>query len=127
MPSMQNVVIARPRWLWGDKLNLVILLVFQVLAVIVLVSVPILADNWLKIHDDISLNERWIYFYIPYFLGLVFLTSSIWVFIQRRNDVVGQVYSLFGTATAIGLFCLFDAYTSQRLLTFWVVATALSG
>ncbi len=127
MPSIQNVVITRHRLLWGDKINLVILLVFQVLGVIVLVSVPILADNWLKIHTDLSLNERWVYLYLPYFLGLVFLFSSIWVFGQRRNDVVGQVYSLFGTATAIGLFCLFDAYTSQRLLTIWVVSTALSG
>ena len=127
MPSMQNVVISRPRLLWGDKLYLVILLILQVLAIIVLISVPILADNWLNIHTDLSLNDRWIYFYLPYLLGLVFLTSSIWVFSQRRDDFVGQVYSLFGTATAIGLFCLFDAYTSQRLLSFWVVAAALSG
>ncbi|MBE9475104.1 MAG: hypothetical protein IMY85_09460, partial [Chloroflexi bacterium] len=73
MPSIQNVVITRHRLLWGDKINLVILLVFQVLGVIVLVSVPILADNWLKIHTDLSLNERWVYLYLPYFLGLVFL------------------------------------------------------
>jgi signal transduction histidine kinase len=73
------------------------------------------------------LNERWIYFYFPYFLGLVFFASSIWVFSQRRDDVVAQVYSFFGTATAISLFCLFDAYSSQRLLTIWIVSTALTG
>lgn len=127
MPNMQSLVIARPRLLWGDKVNLIILLVFQVLAIIVLVSVPIFADRWLEIQPDISFYDRWIYLYLPYCLGLVFFASSIWVFSQRRNDVVGQVYSFFGTVTAIGLFCLFDAYTSQRLLTIWIVSTALSG
>jgi hypothetical protein len=39
MPSMQNVMITRPRLLWGERLNLIILLVFQVLAVVVFVSV----------------------------------------------------------------------------------------
>jgi signal transduction histidine kinase len=127
MPNLQNVVIARPRLLWGDKLNLVILLIFQVLAVIVLATTPFLAQNWLGSYPEITVTERWIYFYIPYVLGLVFLASSVWVISQRRHDPVGQVYSLFSTAAAIGLFSLFDAYTSQRLLTFWIVTTALSG
>jgi signal transduction histidine kinase len=127
MPNLQNVVIARPRLLWGDKLNLVILLIFQVMAVIVLATTPFLAQNWLERYPEFSATERWVYFYIPYILGIVFLVSSVWVISQRRHDPVGQVYSLFSTAAAIGLFSLFDAYTSQRLLTFWIVATALSG
>jgi signal transduction histidine kinase len=127
MQNLQNVVIARPRLLWGEKLNLVILLVFQVLAVIVLISAPFLAQNWLDIYPGFSTKELWIYFYLPFILGFVFLVSSIWVISQRKFDSVGQVYSLFATATAIGLFSLFDAYTSQRLLTFWIIATALSG
>ncbi len=127
MPSMQSVVIARPRLLWGDKFNLIVLLVFQVLTIILMVSVPILADSWLETHPSTSLNERWIYFYIPYFLGFVFFASSIWVFSQSRDDLVAQVYSFFASATAIGLFCLFDTFSSQRLITIWIVSTALSG
>ncbi len=127
MPNLQNVVIARPRLLWGDKVNLIILLIFQVLAVIVLATTPFLAQNWLERYPEFSNSELWVYFYIPYILGLVFLISSVWVISQRRYDSVGQVYSLFTTSAAIGLFSLFDAYTSQRLLTFWIITTALSG
>ena len=127
MPNLQNVVIARPRLLWGDKLNLVILLIFQVVAVIILVTTPFLTQNWLERYPEFSGTERWVYLYMPYILGMVFLVSSVWVISQRRYDSVGQVYSLFTTATAIALFSLFDAYTSQRLLTFWIVTTALSG
>jgi len=124
---MQNAVITRPRLQWGDKINLVVLLVFQVLAVIVLISVPFLTENWPDREPQFSDSNRWLYFYIPYLLGLIFLTSSIWVFSRRRNDAIGQIYSLFATATAISLFCLFDAYTTQRLLSIWAISVALSG
>lgn len=127
MQNLQNMVISRPRLLRGEKLNLVILLVFQVLAVVVLISAPLLAQNLLDNYPGISTRQLWIYFYTPFILGIVFLASSIWVISQRKYDLVGQVYSLFATTTAIGLFSLFDAHTSQRLLTFWIIATALSG
>ncbi len=127
MPNLQNVVLARPRLQWGDTLSLLILLVFQVLAVVVLLSVPFLAQDWLDRYPDFSIFELRNYFYIPSILGIVFLVSGVWVISQRKYDSVGQVYSLYATATAIGLFSLFDAYTSQRLLIFWIVATALSG
>ncbi|MCJ7535139.1 MAG: GAF domain-containing protein [Anaerolineales bacterium] len=120
-------MIARPRQQWGDKINLGILIGFQVLAVVVLISVPFLMENWLQGEPQFSASSRWLYFYIPYLLGLIFITSSIWVFSQRRTDAIGQIYSLFATATAISLFCLFDAYTTQRLLSIWVVSVALSG
>jgi hypothetical protein len=51
----------------------------------------------------------------------------MWVFAQRRNDGIGQVFSLFATTAAISLFCLFDAYTSQRLTALWVLSVALAG
>jgi signal transduction histidine kinase/uncharacterized protein YigA (DUF484 family) len=124
---MQNVMITRPRLLWGERLNLIILLVFQVLAVVVFVSVPFLANRWLQAYSGFSVFERRVYFYLPYFLGLIFLICSMWVFAQRRNDGIGQVFSLFATTAAIGLFCLFDAYTSQRLTALWVLSVALAG
>jgi len=89
MPSMQNVMDTRPRLLWGERLNLIMLLVFQVLAVVVFVSVPFLANRWLLAYSDFSVFERRVYFYLPYFLGLIFLICSIWVFAQRRNDGIG--------------------------------------
>ena len=124
---MQNVMVTRPRLLWGERLNLIMLLVFQVLAVVVFVSVPFLANRWLLDYSGFSVFERRVYFYLPYFLGLIFLICSMWVFAQRRNDGIGQIFSLFATTTAIGLFCLFDAYTSQRLTALWVLSVALAG
>jgi signal transduction histidine kinase len=124
---MQNVMIARPRLLWGDKINLGILLVFQVIAVVVLASVPLMAETWLTSAPIFSTFQRWVYFYIPYFSGLVFLICSVWVFNQRRDDAVGQVFSLFASTAAIGLFCLFDVYTSQKLTALWVFSIALCG
>ena len=61
MPSMQNAVIARPRLQWGDKINLVVLLVFQVLAVIVLISVPFFIENWGDGETQFSDSNRWLY------------------------------------------------------------------
>ena len=124
---MQNVVHARPRLQWGDKINLVVLFIFQVIAVIVLISVPFLMEYWVEAGNQYSNSNRWLYFYAPYMLGLIFFASSVWVFSQRRTDAIGQVYSLFATATAISLFCLFDVYTNQRLFSLWVVSVALSG
>jgi len=124
---MQNVVIARPRLQMGDKINQVILLILQVMAVIVLISVPFFMEIWLDGEAQVSDSSRWLRFYTPYILGLFFLTSSVWVFSRRRNDAVGQTYSLFATATSISLFCLFDAYTTQRLLNIWVISVAISG
>jgi signal transduction histidine kinase len=124
---MQNVINTRPRLLRGDNLNLIILLVFQVLAVVVFLSAPLLANRWLQDYSRFSIFERGMYFYLPYFLGLIFLICSLWVFARRRNDGIGQVYSLFTTTTAIGLFCLFDAYTSQRLTALWVLSVAIAG
>ncbi len=124
---MQNVMVTRPRLLWGERLNLITLLVFQVLAVVVFVSAPFLANRWLLDYSDFSVFERRVYFYLPYILGLIFLICSMWVFAQRRNDGIGQIFSLFATTTAIGLFCLFDAYTSQRLTALWVLSVAMAG
>lgn len=127
MPSMPDLVLTRPRWQLGGKTNLVILFIFQVLAVVVLMSAPFLMGNLLDDGSQSSISNRWLYFYAPYVLGAIFLASSLWVFSQRKNDAVGQVYSLFATATAISLFCLFDLYTSQRLFSLWVVSVAISG
>lgn len=127
MPDTQNVVIARPHLQWGDKLNLVILLSFQVLAVVVLLCIPFLANNWVASGYQLAVSASWSYLLIPTFLGLIFLASSVLVFSRRRNDAVGQTYSLFSTSTAISLFCLFDAYTSQHLILIWMVSGALAG
>lgn len=124
---MQNVMPSRPRLLWGDRINLFILMVFQVLAVIILVSVPLLINGWLQDYPEFSLGDRWTFLYLPYLLGFAYLISGIWVFSLRRNDSVGQVFSLLSTSVAIGLFCLFPVVSTQRLIALWSFSISLSG
>ena len=66
MPSMQNVVLTRPRFQWGDKINQLILLVLQVLAVIVMISIPFFMDIWLDGEPQVSDSNRWLRFYIQF-------------------------------------------------------------
>ena len=67
------------------------------------------------------------FLYIPYFIGLVYLLCSIWVFSLRRNDAAGRAFVLFSTSVAIGLGTLFDLYTTHRFTHLWTLALALSG
>jgi signal transduction histidine kinase len=124
---MQNAVLAPIRLQWGDKFNLVVSLIFQVLAIVVLISFPFSIDGWPASGSQLFAANRWLFLYVPYFLGLIFLASSIWVLSQRKDEAAGQTYSLFAALTAVSLFCLFDVITSQRLLSIWMVAVSLSG
>ncbi len=124
---MQNVVLAPPRLQWGDKVNLLIVAIFQVTAIAVLISVPFLIDDWGAGESITSSIDRWLFLYIPYLLGLIFLASSIWVFSQRRDDAAGRTYALFAALISINLFCLSDVVTTRRLLSIWIVTGSLSG
>ncbi len=73
------------------------------------------------------LSDRIAFFFLPYFIALVYMISSLWVYILRRWDVTGQVFSFFATSVAISLASLFDIYTTHRLTSLWTVAVALSG
>lgn len=67
------------------------------------------------------------YLYFPFFIGLVYLISSIWVYGLRRNDVAGRAFVLFSTSVGLALGTLFDLYTTQRLVYLWTLALALGG
>ncbi|HNB51523.1 MAG TPA: GAF domain-containing protein, partial [Anaerolineales bacterium] len=67
------------------------------------------------------------FLYVPYFTGLIYLLSSIWVFTLRRNDAAGRAFVMFATSVAIALGTLFDLYTTQRFVYFWTFALGLSG
>jgi signal transduction histidine kinase len=74
-----------------------------------------------------SFTDQIAFLYIPYFIGLVYLLCSIWVFSLRRNDAAGRAFVMFSTSIAITLGTLFDLYTTQRFLYIWALALALSG
>lgn len=73
------------------------------------------------------LADQIAYLFVPYFIGLVYLISSIWVFGMRRNDVAGRAFVMFATSVALTLGTLFDLYTSQSFVYIWTLALALSG
>ncbi|NJN43636.1 MAG: PDZ domain-containing protein [Anaerolineae bacterium] len=64
---------------------------------------------------------------IPYFIGLVYLVCSLWVFSLRRNDPAGRAFVMFATSIAITLGTLFDLYTTHQFVYLWTIALAFSG
>lgn len=67
------------------------------------------------------------YLYIPYLIGLVYLVTSLWVFLARYKDTIGQIFAIFTTSVAITLVTLFDLLTTHRLTYLWVLSLALAG
>lgn len=65
--------------------------------------------------------------FTPYFIGLVYLICSIWVYSLRRNDAAGRAFVMFSTSVALTLGTLFDLYTTHRLTPIWTLALAFSG
>jgi signal transduction histidine kinase len=77
--------------------------------------------------QQLSPADRYAYFYIPEFLGVIFLISSLWIFGLRRTDPAGRAFSVFTSSLAIGTCSLFDLYTSHQLTHLWTLAVALIG
>lgn len=72
-------------------------------------------------------SDRMRFLYIPYLIGLVYLITSLWVFLARHKDIIGQIFAIFTTSVAIALGTLFDLLTTHRLTYLWVLAIAWSG
>ena len=66
-------------------------------------------------------------FYVPYFIGLVYLLCSLWVFNARRKEPTGRAFVMFASSAAIGLGASFDIYTTNQLTLVWTAAVALAG
>ncbi|RPI31692.1 MAG: GAF domain-containing protein, partial [Chloroflexota bacterium] len=71
--------------------------------------------------------DRIAYFFIPYLIGLIYLISSLWVFIMRYKDSAGRVFSVFTTSVAIALATLMDVFTTHQFTYLWTLCLALCG
>jgi signal transduction histidine kinase len=73
----------------------------------------------LENHDVRLINfpgsDRFIFLYIPYLIGLIYLSCGLWVFSVRFADRVGKIFTLFTSLTSIGIISLFDQFTTYRL------------
>ena len=72
-------------------------------------------------------KDRWAYFYFPYFIGVVYLISGLWVFTVRRNLTTGRSFAVFSVSTAVAVASIFDLYTTHRLIYLWTLAVPLAG
>ncbi len=73
------------------------------------------------------LADRIAFFYLPYFLGLVYLISGLWVFLVRRYSVDGRAFSVTAASIAIFLGGLFDLYTTHTFTVLWSAAVPTIG
>ena len=67
------------------------------------------------------------FFVLPYVLGLIYLGIGAWVFLARRRQHAGQVFTMLCAMVALGLGLLFDVYTTHRLPRVWITAVSLIG
>lgn len=66
------------------------------------------------------------YFWLPYIIGLIYLSSGIWVFSTRRFDRAVQAFAMFTASVAVLLFAFFDLLTTQVLIPVWIFALGIA-
>ncbi len=74
--------------------------------------------------QQLSLSDTVTLLYIPYFIALIYLLSSVWVFGLRRQDATGRSFSIFTISVALSMVTLFDLYTTHRLTYLWTLGLA---
>lgn len=68
-----------------------------------------------------------LYFILPYGLGVIYLGIGVWVFLARWREPAGQAFALLCATVAIGLGLLFDLYTTHWFPRVWITAVSLLG
>ena len=90
-----------------------------------------LTDGSVKAFDlnltQLTFSDQMQFFAIPYFVGLVYLVVSLWIFGMRRSETAARAFSFFATSVAVAVGTLFDLYTTHRLTYLWVFAIPMVG
>lgn len=71
--------------------------------------------------------DRFTFFYLPFFIGLILLGSGVWFFLMRRNSPSGRAFSIFMASVAVCTAGLFDLYTTHGFVWLWYLALAFCG
>ena len=77
--------------------------------------------------SNFSFSDMAFYFFIPFFVGLVFLITSWWIFGLRRTETSGRAFTIFASSAALGASGLFNVYTTHQFLYLWALAIPLIG
>lgn len=64
---------------------------------------------------------------IPYLVGIVILTSGLWILILRRTDTYGLSFSVFAASLAISIAGNFDCLTTNQLTYIRIINLGIAG
>jgi hypothetical protein len=92
----------------------------------------ILPDGTLELFPSVELgqmqkNDFFGLFWLPYFIGLVYLGIGIWIYMARGAERPGRALAFFSGNVAIVTGLLFDVLTSHNVVPLWVVSLAMLG
>jgi hypothetical protein len=92
----------------------------------------ILPDGSLELFPDIELGQfppedLFQLFWLPYFIGLVYLAIGIWIYLARGSERPGRALAFFCGNIAIVTGLLFDALTSHNAIVLWITSLAMLG
>jgi signal transduction histidine kinase len=65
------------------------------------------------------LPDQMAFFVTPYLIGVFYLGAALWVFRMRGNETAGRAFAVFCAVVALTLGCVFDFYTTHRLVGVW--------
>ena len=68
-----------------------------------------------------------IYFVAPYFVGLVYIGISLWIFSLRRSNTSSRAFSILTASMGLYIAGLFDIFTTNVLVTLWTINLMMIG
>ena len=76
---------------------------------------------------DFSFEDRYVYFYLPFFVAIVFLLCSFWLLFSKKDTYNSRIFSFALASIAVVLGGAFDLYTTQRLVLVWLLEVVFMG
>src|ERR1035437_4456061 len=105
----------QPWQLWLPQMLVFLYLLF---ALILFVLVPVMASEQMNVS---SRN----YFFIPFFVGVVYLASALWIFFIRGTKSGVRTYTIFAASVTLVCAGFYDLNYTQQLSNFWIMALTL--
>jgi len=87
-------------------------------------------DEHITLHVTLrsfTLRDLFVYFIVPYGIGLSYLALGLYVFWQRRGQVSGRIFALFCATAAVIIGGAFDLWTTHVLMWAWMLAIPAGG
>ncbi len=106
----------QPWQLWLPQMLVFLYLLF---ALILFVLTPVSAITQM----NVTVGK---YFFIPFFVGVVYLGSAFWIFFARGTKSGVRSYTVFSVSVALVFAGFFDLNFTQQLSNFWIMALTLT-